>query len=388
MSTSILDFKVRLQSKIHGKSLNKIQDIEGLIFEAAGNLLGKIDPQETIRISQIENALYDNVFDYVIPPDLKKDKVIDIRPQANRSPSSNFNLAGGEQFDQYKTNNSFAIRNNTGVRTLRISKALTAGLEVEGCDSLTDNGTWTAGGNGTSLEADSLNKITSSGSLRFNISASGATAYIENSTIASIDLSNIKDAGALFVWVYIPSVTIISAVDLRWGSSSSNYYSRSVTSSHDNTSFIVGWNLLRFDWDGSTETGTPDEAAIDYVRVTLTYNGTAVNSVRVDSITAKLGSIFEIEYFSTYLFRSLAGTWKEKPTLDTDLINLDMDAANLLLYETAELIAQELQGEDSSFDLNYWINKKQDVWKTYQINNKSQAQKKRLDYYRTSSRRR
>jgi hypothetical protein len=49
------------------------------------------------------------------------------------------------------------------------------------------------------------------------------------------------------------------------------------------------------------------------------------------------------------------------PTADNDVVLLEKDSVNLLLYELCELVAQELQGEDSSFDLKYWQNKNKEV---------------------------
>lgn len=382
MSISILDLKVRLESKIHSSTLNKISDVYNLIYEAGANVLGEIDPRETLRITPITNAIYDQVYSYVAPTDLKGNKIKDIRPQANRKVSDNFSQTSGEQFDLYKSNQSFTIEDNSLVRTVRISKDLSPGQTINDATTLTENGTWAAGGNAINLAADTLNKISGSASLKFDISASGSTAYLENSTMAALDLTDYVNVGSIFVWVYIPSTSIITSVNLRWGSDSSNYYHQTVTASHDNTSFVVGWNLLRFDWSASTLVGTSINTAIDYLRVTFAYSGTATTSCRVDSVVIKTGTIYEMVYYSKYLFRSSAGTWKEIPTSDSDLINLDTDGINVLLYELQELAIQELQGDSMNADLNYIAEKKKAVWNAYKANHKSEAIKPQSSYYR------
>lgn len=382
MSTiTISDAKTRIQSKIHGGSINKVQDFYGLCLEAAGNVLLKIDPAETKRTAQVENALYDQQYEYTAPADLKQDRVIDLRVQANRVVSDNFTQTGGENFDLYKSGETFVVENNSGVKTLRISKALTAGTLLHSADSLTSNGTWTAGGNATNLAIDTFNKITGNASLKFDISASGSTAWIENSTFTAVDLSDLVNVGALFEWVSIPSTTIITSVTLRWGTDSSNYYHTTVTTGVANTSFVNGWNLLRHDWSSATTVGTPTNTSIGYVRVTFNYNGSATTACRVDNIIAKLGSIYNVVYYSNFLFRTAAGVWIEKPTLDTDLINLDVTSINLFYYELGELVAQEMQGEDSTVDVDYWTKKKTETWDTYMRANKSEAQKRRNSYY-------
>lgn len=385
-SVTISDVKARLESKIHGSNLSKVRDIYGLMYEAAGNLLLFINPKETHRYAPVENALYDQVYTYAAPDDVKGSQFTDFRPQANRTTSDNFTKTGSEEFDINKINNTFAVDNDTGIKTIRISKKLNAGTLVHDANSLTAQGTWTVGGSGTNLSLDTVNKITGTGSLRFDINSAGSSSFVENSTFTPVDLSIYKNVGALFVWVYIPSITVITSVSLRWGSSSSDYYSATVTSSSSNTAFVVGWNLLRFDWTAASTTGTPVDTAIDYVRVSFAHTTSAVSAVRVDNIIAKLGSIYEAGYFSKYLFRSSAGTWKDKPTVDTDLVNLDTESFNLFLYELCELVAVEIQGSDSAFDTEYWRTKKAEVWKEYKAANKDSSSKQRNTYYRMSRR--
>jgi hypothetical protein len=382
MSYLISQLKNDLEPKFHDTSLNKLSgNIYDKIFEAARNVLNDMDPQETMRVSNIDNALYDQVYSYVCPTDLKDKKIIAIRPQVNSNASNNFTQTGIEEFDQRKDNNSLAFEYDDGIKTIKLSKALTAGATINDCESTTANGTWAAGGQAASLETDNFNYVTGGGSLRFNVTSGDTTGYIENSTMTSLDLTDYKNVGALFVWVYLPGTA--TNVILRWGSDSSNYYSSTVTTSSDSTAFKVGWNLLRFDWSGATTTGTPTDTAIDYIRVTITKaSGTTLTACRVDSIVARLGSIYEIVYYSKYLFRTTAGTWIEAPTDDTDIINLDTTSYNVLLYEVAYNIAQELQGEDSSFDISFFANKKKEAWDNYKNNNKSQQQKPRNTYYR------
>ena len=85
--------------------------------------------------------------------------------------------------------------------------------------------------------------------------------------------------------------------------------------------------------------------------IVFTYDGTADTDFRVDSLVYRFGEIFKIAYYSKYLFRSSAGTFQEKVSDDTDLINLDVDSYNLMLLKTMDIVSQELQGEDSGFDL-------------------------------------
>lgn len=384
MSYTISDLKTRLNSKVHN-SQDKILDINSLIYEAGCNLLLVLDPTETIRVSALSNGLYDQVSSYVLPADVKEDKIINVFPQANGTERNNYNQTYSKQVDMYNTPGDFSIDDNSTVRTLRaVGIDLRAGVTLNDSNSLTSNGTWAAGGNATNLAIDSINFVSGNASLKFDISASGSSAYIENSTMTAVDLTDYVNTGSAFVYVYIPSITIITSVNLRWGTTSSNYYSVTATTTQDNTAFVVGWNLLRFDWNGSTTTGTPTNTSIKYARVTFNYSGTATTSCRVDNIVFRLPAIHNLKYYSNYLYRSSAGTWLEKPTAsdDSDIVNLGITGYNMLLDEVAFLAAQEIGGEDASFDVDFFEKQRNRSWGKYAMNNKSQASKKREYYYR------
>ena len=95
---------------------------------------------------------------------------------------------------------------------------------------------------------------------------------------------------------------------------------------------------------------------------------------------AKLGAIWEIDYYSKYLFRNSSGTWIEKPTAETDIVNLDTTGYNVLLYELCLICSHELQGEDSRYDMDYFRDRRKEAWDAYTGNNKSQSMKKQASY--------
>lgn len=386
MSTLISDFKTRIQQKIHGRALDKVQDVYGLIYEASNNLKLAIDPKEMQRIEPLTNAVYDDVYSYACPSDLKGDGIVDVRPQVNRSIRDNFHQTYAPRFDRIKAFESLAVENDGTLKTLRLNSSKPpAGPTVNALNSVTENGTWAADSTyATDITTDQINYVAGSGSVRFNLAADAGsqTGYIENSTMTAVDLSDIADVGALFAWVYLPTASNFTSVSLRWGSSTSDYYSVTATTTHVNSSFVNGWNLLRFDWPTTVASGTPVDTAIDYLRVSFVYNGTAMNGVRVDNIVARNGVIFDVVYNSDYMFRNSSGTWIIKPTADTDLLNLETEAENMLLYEVAFLIAQEVGGEDASFDVSYFKAKRDEVWGQYMRKYKSQRKRPRSPYYR------
>lgn len=388
---TIADLKTRITQKMGGTTVNKISDFNGLVYEAAQNLLLKIDPKETRRRTNFENAIYDDVYFYTSPTDLKK--VIDIRPQANRNEGSDFVRRYSKAFDLKKATDTFAVEWNNGTQFLRLSKDITGDGEiVHEMDSITGNGTWAVGGDATNLTLDENDYLAGMGSLNFDVTAT-TSGYIENSTMDAVDLSDLENIGALFLWFYIPDTSRVTSLDLRWGSASGAYWNRTVTAPHDDSAFKTGWNSLRFDWNGATQTGSPDSAAIDYLRLTLAHTAEAETDFRVDNIIARVGQIFELCYYSNYLFRSSAGIWLEKPTAndESDIINLSTGSYNILLYEVMSIVPQENQGEDSQFNFDYFDRKlngdgnQQGLYERYALQNPSEEILGQSEYYQFDS---
>jgi len=361
---NIQKFRDAVASKIHGTTLAKIGNFYGTLKEAAGNVVSRIDPKETIKIAPFASHLYDQVYDYTAPSDLKDDKIIDIRPMVNRKSSDSLGQLYSQQFDINKGNrislDNFAIRDNNGVKTIRIDKALTPPLAIHTMDSLTQDGTWSAGGDVSNLELDGNFYQSGIGSFKFDLSGSAGSGYLENSTMTAKDLSDLENIGGAFMWAYLSSLAlagVITNLKLRLGSSSSNYIEMTATTPQDQATFKQYWNLVRWNFNGATTTGTPDLTLVTYARITFTYtSGTAYTGLYVDNIVAQLGTPFEIEYYSQYLFKNSAGTWIEYPTALTDTIVLGITSENILLYEFLKLLGQELQGKDGAYDYSFYTN--------------------------------
>jgi hypothetical protein len=182
--------------------------------------------------------------------------------------------------------------------------------------------------------------------------------------------------------VYLPTASDFTSVGLRWGSSSANYWSSTATTTHEGTTFQNGWNLIRYDWSSASSTGTPDSSAVNYLRITYNYNGTAQTAVRLDSIISRLGTIMDIEYYSKFLFRDAStGAFQETVTADTNLINLDTESYNLFLYLVARFCAQQNQGANSGFDETYFRTLYEADLAKYTARYKSELQKPQSRYY-------
>lgn len=389
MSYSVSQLKQDLQGVLHGTTTNQITNLDQLIYRAARQVLLDVDPQETKRIASV-GQVFNSVYDYSCPSDLKGNRVIDLYPQVNRQLTEVFLQDYNQPFSLgtiASLQDQFTILFNGMVKTIRINApTLTPPTILNTCDSITANGTWAAGGNASSLATDNVNTVTGSGALKFNLSAGAnpSTGYLENSTMSAIDLSAMKNQGYFFLWVYLPTASDFTNVILRWGSSSSNYYSVTATVTQANTTFANGWNLLSFAWNGASQTGTPVDTAINYARVTWTYDGNAQTAVHLDQISASMGTLLNIEYYSKFMFRdSSTNAFQESVTSNSNLINLDTESYNLLLYKVCELAVQQQQGLDATFyDGPYFADLYKEVLGRYRLLYRSEVQLPQISYYK------
>ena len=142
---------------------------------------------------------------------------------------------------------------------------------------------------------------------------------------------------------------------------------------------------MAFDWNGASETGSPDASAVNYVKITITYDGTADTDFRLDQVISRLPEIWEQVYYSKFLFRTAAGVWQEKTTKNDDLINLDTESYNLWLWKVAEYAAQQI--EDLKDFITYFKNEYELSKKRYVAQIKGEAIQPQSTYYRMGRRR-
>lgn len=391
MAYSVANLKDDLGGIVHGTTTNKITALNSLIERAARDVLAEIDPIETVRIQPISTAIYDKVYDYSCPSDLKGDRIIDIRPQVNRELSDRFSHYYNEQFDlrkaQMTQGNLYSLQWDTYVKSIRIKVDLVSPILISNISSITENGTWAVGNDATNLSQNTLNYVSGGAALEFDLDGSTTDGYIENSTLQAVDLTRDQSLGVLFLYVYMPSASVVTSVNIRWGDDTSNYWTSTATSANNSTAFQDGWNLIKFTWPSSA-TGSPTVTSVNYSRVTINYDGTATTGFIVNNLVSQLGSVYEIEYYSKYLFRdSSTGAFAENIASDNDLINLDTDSYNLLTYKCAYLAAQQLQGGNANFDASFFGNEYEKLKRRYVGKNRSQSKSAQSTYYTMPSNR-
>lgn len=375
-----------ISSAFHGTTTNKIPNIYGHINRAARQVIQDVDPKETQRIVQLGSQLFDDVYDYPCPVDLKGDRIIDLRLQAGRLPFDVFTQGYAQNFDANKSvsfQNKIYTQWNTGVKTLRV-EAPTLITPT----TLTSTGTitgWTATPGAQNISLDTNYNVAGGGAIQFDLAAGNANGSIQISTLNPTDLTSLVNIGTGFVWVYLPTAASITSIDVAWGSSSSNYYHSTLSTTQQGTVFQNGWNLLSLPWVSATKVGTPVNTTYSFVKCTVNYNSTLQTGVKFCNLMFAPGYIFELQYYSKYLFRNPStNAFVEKivdVTQNAYLINLDTDSYNILFNKTAFFIAQALQGADAEYDATYWDAEYQNALMRYKGLNPSETMLKGSSYY-------
>ena len=384
---SVTNLLTDLGSVIHGTKTNKIPNIYGHINRAARQVLLDVDPKETQRILQLAQV-FNNVFDYPCPDDLKGDRTVDLRPQSGRMPSDIFQQGYSLDFDAWKgvsLDNKLITQWNTGVKTLRIeAPTLTSPLTL--CDTSNASG-WSASTGAQNLSLDTVNNVAGGGDIMFDLAAGSGTGSIQISNLSPVDVTGHVNVDTLFAWVYLPLGSAITSLNVKWGSDyTANYYSLTVTTTQQGTAFQNGWNLIALPWVSATVVGSPVITAYDSVQVTVAYNSTLQTGLRFCNLTSNPGYVFELQYYSKFMFRDPSTNAFRESIVDatdnTKILNLDTESYNLMFNKTAYFIAQALQGADSSYDCTLFDSEYESCLKRYRAQNPSEAMIKGESYYR------
>lgn len=384
---TIAKLQADLAGILHGTTINQITNIFGIYNRAASRFLLECDPNESIRIIPFPSVIYNLVYDYPAPVDLKGNKVLDIQPQIDRTSIDLWTQSYIQAFDIAKTTslqNGFDVSWNSGLKTLRVNAPfLPVPILINDCTSIDNNGTWTTGGDATNLTVNNTSFFATPASLQFDLTGSTGIGYLENSTINAIDLSMWINQAVEFLYTSLPTGTQFNSIGLRFGSSPTDYYEQTATETQQLTAFQNGWNLIEEPWLGSTVVGTPDPTSITYCRVTYNYDmGHPQTGVLLNNITSNLGRILNLVYYSKYMFSDSTGAYKPSVTSINDFINLDTDAYAIFFNLVAYLVVQQQQGIDAAFyDGNFFLQAYTEGLARYKQQYPSQQQKAQSTYY-------
>lgn len=341
MARTLATLTDSLNIRIHDKTGGTVESTDAMDFfnRAIDKLKSKSEFPGTKQ--RAEMSLFDGVYEYPIPSGYKS--AIDFREL--RGGSKQFVKRSSKSFWQEIESTSddmYADDNFNEDKLLLVFNAAASGaVTLHTCDSISTNGTWsadTSDSDATNVTTDTAEFVEGSGSVNFDISVSQSTndyAAIVNSTLTTAaDISDHEDKSTVFVDVYLPDVTYLTSLTLRWGSSSSNYWSQTVTTQYNGINFKAGWNTIGFAWNGATETGTGDPNGIDYLyfRVTYSSSQTADTDFRIDNIRSILPDKVTLNYYSTNFVKDADGTYGAEFNDTDDATVLEDHEDVMLLY--------------------------------------------------------
>jgi hypothetical protein len=338
-----------------------LPDVRGTINYGIRRAWAAIDFRSAKRSAPMSPNIFPSIYDYACPADVKGQKAVDLEAQAyNRSNLQDWDLVSPSQFDQYKSveANMMSFSDNSFIRKLRIAAGNIIPnntIVIDPLDSYlgSNGGPWVAVGGAQNIVTDTYNYVQGNGSVKFDIgSGSFATAGIQNTNLGPSDITAYYQNGSLFTFAYITDPANITSYTVQIGSSNSNYYTMTTSQTNEGTSFYVGWNLLRFDFNGSTTVGTPVLTNTTYCSIFMNKALGKINSssYRFDQVQIKLGFIYNFIYYSKYPWQTSGGTWQANSTEDTDYINADEDEINVLIEAAAQECAKGVNEQGIASD--------------------------------------
>ena len=364
---TVQQLKQDVNANLPGNGISNIKSFQLSADKARRSLIGKMRPEELIRRAYLEEALYPDVNKYAVPDDMKYDDVIEI-----------YRLAGYRNVDTLEHPMTLVYRRRFGQKRSSAANVMNIGYEngikyarlfrptgyqtpynanqsnssnfayrvIDNCDSLNDNGTWNVSGNIVNLQSDRLKHVIGRASFSFDINDSTNVGTLSNFTLTPFDLSQFLQRGAVFAWLNIPLPKELLAVRLTMGSNlsdlSTDLYEATVNQPHDNNEFTDGWNLLKWMLQNLSMVGTPNPAALAYIQFEFTTTGKPIPGCNIDNIIARQGTVYEMVYNGSYIFRdAYTGAWKKFTTDNSDIIVAEEDTYDLLVDETTLAVMRE-----------------------------------------------
>ena len=183
--------KASVNSRIHNK-IGILSDSETTLNNGVREAITFVDFRSMKRKSSLAPNLFNDIYHYTCPTDLKGMKIVDLQPQTGeRSKFNDWELTTESEFDRQKETkyNLLAFSDRDFTRKLLVSASVNDdGFTVSPLDALTGGGTWALFGDGTNVTQDSYEYVKGSASINFDISAAGGTtAGIQSSDIPTFD---------------------------------------------------------------------------------------------------------------------------------------------------------------------------------------------------------
>lgn len=182
--------------------------------------------------------------------------------------------------------------------------------------SSTTASNYAATGDASSPTAETVQTIDGSNTVKFTVTLSSGTATMTETIASFSDSDYLKKY--YFRWVFLP--TVPTSITLRLGNDASNYLSKTVTAQFSGQALKANsWNLLAFNLNSCTTTGTITSTAFDYAVLTLT--GAASGTYYIGPAYLRGYKNLDYYYYSFYNIKSASASTLDKQFFFNDTTN-------------------------------------------------------------------
>jgi hypothetical protein len=382
-----------LNIKIHGRRANLTSGESGdtnverdLINSAVRIAMSDVDYKGNRRELSLSPALMDGQYDYNLPNDVKGDRIISLKPQNTdcRDEFEKYDIVTPDEFDRRKKleKGIATILENDLSRKLRISADIdNEEIRISSIEDTNWKTFDSVSVNDSDIKVDQDDYIEGSGSIRFQTDTTDTTdsvVGIQNTIIEDIDISSYLARGSGFINAKLTVAdTGIHQITLRIGSDSDNYYQISDSTQNDCSSFVAGWNNIRFDFSNKTQVGTPADTAISYAAIFWSRDTTTAALLHLndtdwgfDNLILRKGKYYLLSYYTRFLWQDTAYGLSENSSNDSHALLLHNDEVELVMLKAAEIASQYLRDYD---DVKYYSQEYQRFKNEYLIKNPSEA---------------
>lgn len=214
-----------------------------------------------------------------------------------------------------------------------------------------DNTLWTASGDASGIALDTITKVQGSASQKFTITHNTGVSTLTSPAVGFDFRALHENRGVFRYYPFIPTTTGLTNLQIRYQSSTGNYYTITATTTANGEAFSANeFNFVSFPTASAVATGSPNLASINQIQIiwnTAVGFGTQA-SCRVDWLYTIVPDDMNLIYLTKYKGQNSTGTEITTLTAVDDEINLDDDYIEPIAIKAAMYLWPQLQG-----DLNF-----------------------------------
>lgn len=314
------------------------QDFEGgnslacdwniIIKRAVQNALENINPSLLKKNVPIYGGFLRNMYVNYCPANVRVPVCLETNDKTR-----SFSFVPAKVFYAERNVDTFTIENINGYRFLVSFHQLNDLAEtIDDMDSITTI-TGTA-----SPVLNEQNYLSGSGSVSGTYTDAGKT--IARTLATALDLSEFS-RGVILVPAYFDTAKNIASVSIKLLTDGANYYTLSSTVDSIGSTFVDGWNRVRFLVKNLSPTLAPTLANITAWELTITTTTGNTETVLVDNLMIYQSAPYNLEFYSDQAFvNGVSGAWQETVDYNNgDYLNFTEDESSLVHYEACILLA-------------------------------------------------